>query len=330
METKDILITGGLGFLGSNISNALIKDGHNVTIVDCSSNLRNVKDFMDNLEIVNACIATSYEWREYCKGKDVIIHLAANVSHWKAEQDPYIDVKFNIEGMINLCEGIKDLRSKPKILYSCSRSVYGKPLYMPVTEQHPTDPLDAYGVSKLAAEKYLMKYSYHDDIPAISFRMANLVGPRQSLDTREYQMISWIFRRIALNEELGFWGDGLQTRDFLYVGDAVEAYRRAIAEEDNKPYPLGDVINIPGGEYSTWLNAIKTCGRVLGMEPKLTLEPYPNKTRVKLENPHSRLSGDKLYERFKFRPETPLEVAFKNMSEYYPGRWEDYLHEGML
>lgn len=330
METKDILITGGLGFVGSNLAKSLVEDGHNVTIVDCSTNHRNIWDFKDDVEIIRSCVATEYAWREYCKDKDTVIHLAANVSHWKAEMDPYIDINSNAVGMINLCEGIKSLGSKPRVIFSCSRSVYGHTQFMPVTEDHPTDPMDSYGISKLAAEKYLMKYSYHDDIPAISFRMANVVGPRQGLNTREYQMISWIFRRVALEEELGFWGDGLQTRDFLYVGDLVDVYKKAATMEWDDNYPLGDYYNLPGGQYTTWLDAIHTCADVLGKEPKLKLEPYPNKTRIKLENPHSCLNGDKLYGRFGIKPTTPLRVAFKKMAEYYPGRWKDYLHEGML
>ncbi len=329
METKEILITGGLGFLGSNLSISLLKDGHEVTIVDCSNNMRNLLECEDDLTIIRNCIAKDYAWREFCKGKDAIVHLAANVSHIKAEKDPYLDVDSNIVGTINLCEGIKGLRSKPKIIYACSRSVYGKTQFMPVTEDHPTNPMDAYGISKLAAEKYLMKYSHHDDIPVVSFRMANLVGPRQGLHTRAYQMISWIFRCVSRDETIGFWGDGMQSRDFLYVGDAVDFYKKAIDDTYWEQQPIGDFYNLPGGEYSTWLKAIQTCGRVLNKSPTVQFEPYPP-IRIKLENEHSRMISPKLLERFHAVPETTLEVAFKKMSEYYPGRWEDYLDEGVL
>jgi UDP-glucose 4-epimerase len=302
--------------------------------------MRNLVGYEKDFTIIRNCIAKDYAWREYCKDKDAVIHLAANVSHIKAEIDPYIDVDSNIVGTINLCEGIKGLRSKPKIIYACSRSVYGKTQSMPVTEDHHTNPLDAYGISKLAAEKYLMKYSHHDDIPVISFRMANLVGPRQGLHTRAYQMISWIFRCVSRDETIGFWGDGMQSRDFLYVGDAVDFYKMAIDDKywEGRPQghgdnivapPLGDFYNLPGGEYSTWLKAIQTCGKVLGKSPKVQFEPYPP-IRVKLENEHSQLSGIKLHGRFGQYPRTTLEVAFKKMSEYYPGRWEDYLDEGVL
>jgi len=339
MESKDILITGGWGFLGSNLAKSLIEKGHTVDIVDMTYNDRNVRDFYKGIITYHYDISNKAVWKTLPMEKyDVIYHFAANVSHIKAEKDPYIDVDANIKGTINLCEAVKDLRSKPRVIYSCSRSVYGKTKQMPVNESHPTDPVDAYGISKLAAEKYLQKYSYHNDIPAVSFRMANLVGPRQGLHTRAYQMISWIFRCVARDETVGFWGDGLQTRDFLYVGDAVRAYE--IAGLDELPWeghpdwkeapPLFGVYNVPGGEYCTWLKAIQTCGTALGKNPKVQFEPYPNTTRIKLENRDSRLDGEKMFERFLYKPLTPLKVAFKNMSEYYADRWEDYLDEGVI
>ena len=665
-ESKKVLITGGLGFLGSNLTKSCIEDGHEVTVVDCSTNLRNVWDMEGQYELIQACIARDTFWRDYCKDKDAVFHLAANVSHILAEKDPYLDVNSNIIGTINLLEGIRKLEHKPRLVYACclsedsrvftqsglkqwhelsegelvysinpvtkvmelkpivkvltfpfrgslvnmdgehirskstpnhrmlietdggnliertsmqildrkdntrflksiwrgsdipididmdksdfmyllgiyvgdrsrqlhyytsdsglnrgrfitvdhgsqsrktndsmylhlprgsvdrvtlilekygitvhsykdrimfthpelqsllsecgnsvhdkhiplkyksatpsllsplmdglmdssgsknriytisrelsndvaevmiklgkwatistipprdsliygsetyvinmsattptitpssitmekyngivwclevqdnenflseldgkfmytgnSRSVYGyTPLStLPVTEDHVPNPLDSYGISKLAAEKYILKYSHHDEIPSVSLRMANLVGPRQGLHTRAYQMISWIFRCVSRDETIGFWGDGLQTRDFLYVGDAVNAYKTiGLSDRGWENCKTGDYFNLPGGEYSTWLKAIQTCGKTLNKSPRIQFEPYPP-LRSKLENEHSKLDGTKLSYRFGIKNETPLSVAFDEMSKYYKGRWDDYLYEGVL
>ena len=335
METRDILITGGLGFVGSNLAISLADDGHNVDILDLSKTKRNILGYDPTIRnIIHGDISDINVWDSLpIDTYDVIYHLAANTSHIKAEADPYIDMRANIQGTINLCEAVKNLDPKPRIIYACSRSVYGyTPIdELPIDETHATNPLDSYGISKLAAEKYLFKYSYHHDIPLISFRMANQVGPRQGLHTRSYQMISWIFRQVSLDEIVGFWGDGLQTRDFCYVGDTVRIYKTAGLEDKVwTDYPIAEVLNLPGGEYSTWLKAIQTCGKALKKEPKIQFQQYPNKTRIKLENEHSRLSSTKIMRRIGDTPRTPLVAAFQHMDWYYQNRWDEYLHEGVL
>jgi len=331
--TKNILITGGLGFLGSNLGISLTNDEHNVDIMDITNNHRNIIGYENKFKIYQSDISDVLTWGDIDFSKyDVIYHLAANVSHIKAEKDPYLDVNSNIIGTINLLEAIKELKKKPRFIYACSRSIYGRPItsdYV-VDELHPTNPLDSYGISKLAAEKYIQKYSYHCDIPAISFRMANLVGERQGLHTREYQMISWLFRCIAQDEPVGFWGTGLQTRDFLYVGDAVRIYKNAgIGIDMWENQPLFDFYNIGGGEYCTWLSAIQTCAKVLNKTATVKFETYPPE-RIKLENEHSRLDSTKLVCRFHDIPQTTLSTAFSKMATYYDGKWEDYLHKGIL
>lgn len=333
METKRVLVTGGLGFIGSNLSLSLAKEGHDVTILDKTKNWRNIEGHEDEFNIINGDIRNTKDVELAVNEQDAIVHLAANVSHIDAQKDPYLDMNTNIMGTINIAEAVKEFKHKPRVIYACSRSAYGRTRYLPVDEGHPVQPLDAYGISKLAGEKYLMMYSHHYNIPVLSFRKANVVGERQGIHTRAYQMISWIFRCVARDEEIGFWGDGKQSRDFLYVGDAVKFYKKAALDDNvwdrDVPTPTADYYNLPGGEYSTWLDAMYTCGEALDKDPVIHLEPYPNETRVKLENPHSKLSGNKLLERFGDVPKTGLKTAFTNMDKFYEDRWEEYLYEGV-
>jgi len=331
VETKKILVTGGLGFIGSNLSLALAKEGHEVTILDKAKNWRNIEGHEDSFAIINKNILDKEAVALAVNDKDAIVHLAANVSHIQGQKDPYLDMESNIRGTINMADAVKDFKNKPRIIYACSRSAYGMTQTMPVKETHRVQPLDAYGISKLAGEKYLMMYSHHYDIPVLSFRKANVVGERQGLNTRAYQMISWIWRQVKLGKPIGFWGDGKQSRDFLYVQDAVKFYKNAATNDklwDEKP--MADFYNLPGGEYDTWMGAIETAGEALHMPTEVNLEPYPNKMRVKLENPHSCLDGTKLKERFGEVPETKLDTAFTNMDKFYnEDNIEDYLKRGI-
>jgi len=325
-----VLVTGGYGFLGSNLVRLLLQEGYDVKVLDNMASGRdiNLKDVEKQITIVIGSVACEKAVEQAVRDVDAIIHLASQVSHIKSQRDPYEDLKANILGTLNILEAVRKTGKKIPIIYASSRSVYGKkmkkPTDPPITENALPEPLDAYGVSKLASEKYGLLYDYHYDIPFIAYRMANLFGPRQIL-TPVYQFIAWVFFCVWQKREFTFYGDGNQTRDFLYVMDAANAYVMAL---DNVDKLRGQVYNLNGKTYCTWREAMDIAAKVTGGEVKVKFIPH-TEIRSKLENPYSRLSGDKIARAIGWRPATTLEEGFKAMLEYYSenDRWKYHLGE---
>lgn len=260
------------------------------------------------------------------QGVDAIFHLGGQVSHVGGQEEPFGDANINIIGTVNVLEAARKFNPKALIAYASSRSVYGKQTTLPIAETATPQPIDNYGIGKLACEHYMRLYAYHYGLRTFSFRQANVVGPRQQLNTRSYQLIGWVYRRIKNCEPLEFWGSGEQTRDFLYVGDACAAYIAAAKEPDAL---IGHIFNLPGKTYCTWLRAFGICGDVLKRAPAVNFVDYPNLLRRQLENPHSQLDGGKVKQALGWEPKTTLAEAFTAMDRYYSAdrtRMQEYMH----
>jgi len=319
-----VLITGGKGFLGSTLAHAFLEIEDVVTILDLpqGGNPANLDDIRDKVNLVEGDIRDRKALYSAMDDQDVIIHLAGQVSHIVSMEDPYLDLDINLNGVLNILETAIKMQPMPHVIFGSSRSVYGFPEYMPVDEKHPTNPIDAYGVTKLSSEKYVNLYHYHHDLPTTVLRMANLFGPRQQLHTRVYQMVSWIFKCAMLKEPLGFYGDGNQTRDFLYVDGAANAYLLCAHTPERSN---GETFNLNGLTYCTWNEVMETASKVTGNELIVNYEEYPP-LRRKLENPHHRLDGTKIRKALDWEPLTTLEEGFRVMLNYYwPSRYEKYV-----
>jgi len=307
-----ILITGISGFVGSNLALKL-KDKHEIIGLDVSKSMRSeeLKDFV----IYYHDIRDSKHIFEVMKETkpDVILHLAGQVSHFKSQHFIFDDLDINVKGMLNILESVRQYCPKCHVIYASSRSVYGFPKYLPINEEHPTYPIDAYGISKLTAEKYCQLYGYHHNLNYTIFRQANLFGPRQQLWTSEFQMIGWIFRCVLLNETFTFYGDGSQTRDFLYIDDLVRAYEIAICNPElvNK-----QIFNLGGLEYCSWKDVIKYAEEVTGHTARVRYISHTS-LRRKLENPHSWLSYSKFKLATGWMPEINVKLGFELMYDYY-------------
>jgi len=321
-----VLITGGLGFLGSNLAHRLLEKGYTVTVLDLpETNTKNVGDIMDEITILRGDIRDSSVVNGAVKGQDAVLHLAGQVSHLVSMKDPWLDFQTNVKGTLNVLEAAR--KHTPDLLvFASSRSVYGiqmkKPDDPPIKEDVVLRPIDVYGVSKVACEKLCLTYHHHYAVPVTCFRQANLVGERQQLHTPVYQMVSWVLRQYMLRLPLEFMGTGEQTRDFLYVGDLCEAYEMAIL---NPEKVAGQVFNTGGATYCTWNEVFKTAEKVTGNRINIIYKDYTD-LRRKLENPYSRLSSEKIEKALGWKPRTTLEEAYKRMVSYYlPDRIKQYI-----
>jgi len=250
---KSVLITGGMGFIGSNLARALVALGAQVTIVDSlipeyGGNPFNISDFRYRVS-VNVCdVRDPFAMAYLVAGKDYLFNLAGQTSHIDSMTDPQTDLGINATAQLSILEACKRVNRDIKIVFASTRQLYGKPDYLPVDEKHPTRPVDVNGINKLAGEMYHRLYNDVHGIKACALRLTNTYGPgMRVVDARQTFLGIWI-RLLIEGKPIKVFGDGLQLRDFNFVDDCVEAMLSAAASDNTcgKVYNLGssEVISV--------------------------------------------------------------------------------------
>ncbi len=237
-----ILITGGLGQVGSYLGERF-SENHEVTVLDNFSNNLNDTKFSPNIMVIKDDIRNRRVVNELAGKADAIIHTAAQISVNRSIEDPIYDADNNINGTLNLLEAARKSDIK-RFIYISSAAVYGKPKKLPVDEEHPTNPLSPYGLSKLTGEKYAILYYNLYGLPVVCLRPFNIFSPRQNPNNPYSGVITKFIERIGNNQNPIIFGDGNQTRDFVYIEDVVNAIFNTV---ENKK-AVGDVFNIGTGK----------------------------------------------------------------------------------
>src|SRR3990172_5160554 len=259
-RSRPALITGGLGFIGSNLARRLADLGANVTIIDSlipeyGGKLFNVAGYESRVKVNIADVRDEYSMDYLVRGQDFIFNLAGQVSHIDSMRDPYVDLDINCRSQLSILEACRKHNPRVRIVFSGTRQIYGKPQYLPVDEKHPIDPVDVNGVNKVAGEWYHMVYQRAYGLRATSLRLTNTYGPRMRVvDARQTFLGIWI-RRVIEGEEILVYGNGEQRRDFTYVDDAVDALLLAAASDET----IGEIYNLGGDEVVS----LKTLAQVL-------------------------------------------------------------------
>lgn len=249
----EVLITGGLGFIGSGLARRLVELGAKVTLVDSlipqyGGNFFNVADIRDKVA-VNVCdVRDPYAMAYLVKGKDYLFNLAGQTSHLDSMTDPQTDMDINAAAQLSILEACRKANPGIKIVFASTRQLYGKPEYLPVDEKHPIRPVDVNGINKLAGEWYHLLYNNVHGIRACALRLTNTYGPGMRVkDARQTFLGIWV-RMLIEENPIKVFGDGLQLRDFNYVDDCVDALLLAGADEmaNGKVYNLGstEVVNL--------------------------------------------------------------------------------------
>ena len=236
---KKVLVTGGLGFIGSNLALALWKAGALVNVVDaevegCGANKHNLDEANGQIAVTRADIGDP-ALAELIAAQQVIFNLAGEISHTRSVLSPLRDQELNARSHLQFLETARKPASQARVVYASSRQIYGRPRYLPVDEDHPINPVDFNGVHKWAAENYHRLMSQIYGMETVSLRLTNVYGPRQALDAPQQGFIGTFITRALRGQELVVYGDGLQLRDMLHVDDAVEAFLAAGAT----PMPPG-------------------------------------------------------------------------------------------
>src|SRR5688572_26597126 len=243
---KKALITGGLGFIGSNLARALVGLGAEVTLVDSmipeyGGNLRNLVGIERRVQVNFTDVRDGHSLPHLVRGQDFLFNLAGQTSHMDSMSDPQTDLEINARAQLSILEACRLHNPGIRIVFASMRQVYGRPDYLPVNESHPLRPVDVNGINKIAGESFHLLYSRVYGIAATALRLTNTIGPRMRIkDARQTFVGVWI-RRLLEGQPIDVWG-GEQLRDFTYVDDAVEAFLLAAAS----PAAVGEVFNLGG------------------------------------------------------------------------------------
>ncbi len=247
-ENKQVLITGGIGFIGSNLARRLVNLGAKVTLVDSliptyGGNLFNLDDIRDQVSVNISDVRDPYAIAYLVKGKDYLFNLAGQTSHLDSMTDPQTDLAINASAQLSILEACRQHNPTIKIVFASTRQLYGKPDYLPVDEKHPVRPVDVNGINKLAGEWYHLLYNNVYGIRSCALRLTNTYGRGMRIkDARQTFLGIWI-RQILEGQPIKVFGDGEQLRDFNYVDDCVEALLLAAISElsNGKVYNLGSL-----------------------------------------------------------------------------------------
>ena len=315
-KNKKILITGGLGFIGSNLAIRLYELGANVIIVDSliedyGGNLFNIEPIKDKVKVNIADVRDESSMHYLVKGKDFIFNLAGQVSHMDSMKDPYTDLEINCRSQLSILEACKKNNKDVKIIYAGTRQQYGKPDYLPVDEKHLMHPTDVNGINKMAGEWYHILYNNVYGIRATSLRLTNTYGQRQLLRHSRQGVIGWFIHLVLENEEVQIFGDGKQLRDFNYVDDVVNAFLIAGASDKacGNVYNLGSRRPISLGDLVELMINISGSGRY-------KIVPFPE-DRKKIDIGDFYSDYTKIEKELGWKPEVSLEDGLKRTFDYY-------------
>jgi len=300
-----ILVTGGAGFIASNIADALIKENHEVVILDDLStgfekNINPKAKFV-KMNIRDEKVAELFEKEKF----DVVNHHAAQMDVRRSVADPAFDANTNILGTINLLQNSVKYGVKKFMFASTGGAVYGEQSYFPADESHPTNPLSPYGISKLSVEKYLFFYHNEFKLNYTILRYANIYGPRQN-PFGEAGVVAIFSSRLLKGEQPIINGTGEQTRDYVFVKDVVKA--NLLVLNDNK----SDVYNIGTGIETNVNQLFNSLNNIVG---KSQVEKHGPAAAG--EQLRSVITSDKLYKKFNWKPQTTLETGLKETVEYF-------------
>ena len=254
-----VLITGGLGFIGSNLAHRLVELGAEVTLVDSlvpeyGGNSFNVVDIKDRLHINIADVRDPHSIQHLVQNHDFLFNLAGQTSHLDSMSDPYVDLDINCRAQLSILEACRDCQPDIRVVFASTRQIYGKPDYLPVDEKHLLRPVDVNGINKMAGEWYHVLYHNVYGIRTCALRLTNTYGPRMRIkDSRQTFLGIWI-RRILEGDSIEVWG-GEQKRDFTYVDDACDAMLLCAVNEQawGKVFNLGGECVVTLQQLARWL-----------------------------------------------------------------------------
>jgi UDP-glucose 4-epimerase len=321
---RSALITGGLGFIGSNLVRRLVEIGVKVTVLDAlmpeqGGNQFNLRDLLGRVEIHTADMRDQRIVSHLVGGVDYIFNLAGSVSHLESMQQPLRDLELNCAAHVTMLEACRHFNPHVKIVFTSTRQVYGKPVYLPLDEQHRVAPLDVNGINKLAAEHYHLLYQRVYGTRTVCLRLTNTYGPRQLIHHNRQGFLGWFIRQAIEGGVIELYGEGRQRRDMNYVDDVVEALLLAGASEEAE----GEVYNLGGDEPVSLAELAEALISITGRGTVRSVPFPPERQLIDVGNTHS--SFAKIEAALGWRPRTPLREGLRRTVEFYERHRAHYL-----
>ena len=318
------MVTGGLGFIGSHLSARLLELGAEVTIVDSlipeyGGNLYNVRDIAKDVHINLSDVRDPWSIRALVRGQDFLFNLAGQVSHIDSMQDPQTDLDINCKSQLALLEACREINTDVMIVFAASRQQYGRPQFLPVTEEHPLIPVDVNGINLVAGERYFLLYDEVYGIRACSLRLTNTYGPHLLMKHDRQGFITTFIRSALHGEELTVFGDGKQLRDFTYVSDAVEAFVFAAVS----PAAAGQALNVGGLGPVSLIEVAELCQELAAQGGAVRLVPWPP-DRKKIDIGSIYVDHSQLSEATGWRPRVDLREGLQRTFAFYREHGEHY------
>lgn len=322
-KDKKVLVTGGAGFIGSNLTIKLVELGANVTVVDnmlprLGGNLFNLKDVIDRIHINFSDVRDEHSMDYLVKQQDFIFHLAGQVNHVDSIRNPIQDLDINCRGTLVLLESCRKYNRETKIIFAGTRGEYGSSVKLPVNEEHPTNPKGIYAVTNLTAEKMILVYHDVHKIKGTCLRITNTYGPRHQMQHDEYGVLNWFIRKAIDDEIIPVFGDGRILRDFLYVDDLVECFLEVAICEDS----YGDVFNVGTGVPISFIELAKKIVEIAG-SGKVAFTDF-TKERKEVEPGDYYTDISKIRRVCGWEPKTSLDEGIRKTIEFYKKYKKEY------
>jgi UDP-glucose 4-epimerase len=318
------MITGGLGFIGSNLARQLVDLGAEVLLVDSlipdsGGNLFNIAGFEDRLKVNVADVRQASTMNYLVQGREVIFNLAGQVSHIDSMRDPHTDLEINCRSQLTILEACRQHNPAAKVVYAGTRQIYGRPDRLPVDESQLVRPTDINGINKAAGEQYHLVYNNVFGIRACSLRLTNVYGPRQLIRHNRQGFIGWFIRLALEGREVQIYGDGSQVRDFVFVDDVADAFLRAGASDDVN----GGVFNVGGDEPVTHRDLVKMLIEEAGRGSVRYVEWPDDKKRIDIGSFYS--DSTKYARATGWRPTIGLRQGLDRTLAYYRAHFDRYV-----
>lgn len=319
---RRVLVTGGLGFIGSSLTVRLAQAGAQVTVLDAllpayGGNLHNIAPVADRVRLVQADVREPALVRSLVADRDVVFHFAAQVSYLDSMKDPLLDLDISLRGALNVLEACRQVRPGVRFLSIGSRMQFGEVRRLPVNETHPMRPQSFYALHKVVAEEYCRLYHEALGVWTAFLRLSNPYGPRQQIKHGKYGIVNWFVRLALEGRPLTVFGDGAQARDYFYIDDAVEAFLAAALHEGSG----GETFNIGGGKPISFKTMAEAIAAATGA--RVEYAPWPAEWK-QVETGDYVTDIAKAQRVLGWTPKVEFSDGIRRTVDYYRGAFERY------